>query len=61
MYCCLFTDIAGTVESVKAASDVYAPVSGTVKQKNIDAENEPKLINTSPFTKGNLICSIQSN
>jgi glycine cleavage system H protein len=33
------------IESVKAASDVYAPVSGTVLEVNQDAEDDPSLIN----------------
>ncbi|CAI2358051.1 unnamed protein product [Caenorhabditis sp. 36 PRJEB53466] len=42
----------GAVESVKAASDIYAPVSGTVLDKNSKLEDEPGLINKSPFEKG---------
>ena len=41
-----------TVESVKAASDVYAPVSGTVVEVNGDLENQPELVNDSPHEKG---------
>ncbi|KAJ3024278.1 hypothetical protein HKX48_003103 [Thoreauomyces humboldtii] len=40
------------VESVKAASDVYAPVSGEVTEVNDVLGNEPSLINSSPFDKG---------
>ncbi|CAD6184096.1 unnamed protein product [Caenorhabditis auriculariae] len=42
----------GAVESVKAASDIYAPVSGTVTKKNVALEEEPGQINKSPFDKG---------
>ncbi len=41
-----------TVESVKAASDVYAPVSGKVLQVNKDLEAHPELVNQSPHEKG---------
>lgn len=42
----------GVVESVKAASDVYAPVSGTVEEVNAALKDEPALINTDPFGAG---------
>lgn len=45
-------DAAGAVESVKAASDVYSPVSGTVTDKNVEVENNPALINKSAFENG---------
>ncbi len=41
----------GTIESVKAASDIYAPVSGNVKEVNAQLEAEPALINQSPYEK----------
>lgn len=40
------------VESVKAVSDVYAPVSGEVVEINKELENKPELINQSPHEKG---------
>src|SRR5213596_2248045 len=40
------------VESVKAASDIYAPVSGTVIEVNKALESNPALINTDPFGQG---------
>ena len=40
------------VESVKAASDIYAPVKGTVVEGNKELESNPALINTDPFGKG---------
>ena len=43
---------AAVVESVKAASDVYAPVSGTVSEGNPSLEAEPALVNTSPEGDG---------
>jgi glycine cleavage system H protein len=43
---------AAVVESVKAASDVYAPVSGTVIEGNAALEGEPALVNTAPEGDG---------
>jgi glycine cleavage system H protein len=40
------------VESVKAASDIYAPVKGTVVEVNKALESNPALINTDPFGDG---------
>lgn len=43
---------AGVVESVKAASDVYAPVSGEVVEINPALEDAPETINTDPYGDG---------
>jgi glycine cleavage system H protein len=43
---------AGVVESVKAASDVYAPVGGTVTEANQAIVDEPGLVNADPMGKG---------
>ncbi|HIG42229.1 MAG: glycine cleavage system protein GcvH [bacterium] len=43
---------AGVVESVKAASDIYAPVSGTIVAINEALEDAPEIVNESPFDKG---------
>lgn len=43
---------AAVVESVKAASDVYAPVSGTVTEANSALEADPSLVNTAPESDG---------
>jgi glycine cleavage system H protein len=40
------------VESVKAASDIYAPVKGTVLEVNKALESDPALINTDPYGEG---------
>ena len=40
------------VESVKAASDIYAPVKGTVLQANTALEADPGLINREPYAQG---------
>jgi glycine cleavage system H protein len=45
----------GTVESVKAASDLYAPVGGTVSEINAALQDEPELINSDPYGKGWII------
>jgi len=43
---------AAVVESVKAASDVYAPVSGTVTEGNAALEGDPALVNSDPEGEG---------
>ena len=43
---------AAVVESVKAASDVYSPVSGAVTEANAALEAEPALVNTDPEGRG---------
>ena len=43
---------AAVVESVKAASDVYAPVGGTVTEGNQAVVDEPSLVNTDPEGEG---------
>jgi len=40
------------VESVKAASDIYAPVSGEIIEINEELEDSPELINESPYSAG---------
>ena len=45
----------GVVESVKAVSDVYAPVSGTVEEINEELPDAPEIINTSPYGDGWMI------
>ena len=43
---------AAVVESVKAASDIYSPLSGTVTEVNADLSGNPALLNTDPFGQG---------
>jgi len=43
---------AAVVESVKAASDVFAPVTGTVSEVNSALEEDPALVNSAPETGG---------
>ena len=45
-------DEAAVVESVKAASEVYTPLSGEVIEVNDALEENPELINTSPYEEG---------
>ena len=45
-------DIAGVVESVKAAADVYMPVSGEVTEVNEELRSDPSLANSDPLGKG---------
>jgi glycine cleavage system H protein len=45
-------DDVAVAESVKAASDVYAPISGEVIAINEDLEDSPELVNTDPYGDG---------
>ena len=45
-------DVAGVVESVKAAADVYMPVTGEITEVNEDLRNDPSLANSDPLGKG---------
>ena len=45
-------DSAGVIESVKAASDTYAPVSGEVVEVNSELEDSPERINDDPYGDG---------
>jgi glycine cleavage system H protein len=49
------------VESVKAASDIYAPVSGTIVAVNDALSGNPALVNTDPYTEGWLFQIALSN
>jgi glycine cleavage system H protein len=42
----------GVVESVKAASDVYSPLSGEVVERNLEVMEKPELVNQSPYERG---------
>jgi glycine cleavage system H protein len=48
-------DQFAVVESVKAASDVYSPISGEVVAVNESLEDEPEQVNTHPFAEGWLV------
>jgi glycine cleavage system H protein len=45
-------DELAVVESVKAASDIYAPLSGTIIAVNEDLEDAPETVNSSPYDDG---------
>ena len=45
----------GTIEAVKAVSDLFAPVSGEVIETNTELEKAPELINKEPYAKGWII------
>ncbi len=48
-------DTFGTVEAVKAVSDLYAPLTGTVVAVNEDLEDNPEVVNEDPYEKGWLL------
>lgn len=48
-------DVFGVIESIKAVSDLYAPVSGEVTSVNSSLENEPELVNDDPYGDGWMI------
>lgn len=45
----------GTVESIKAVSELYTPLSGTVTRVNSELESHPELVNKSPYGEGWLL------
>ncbi len=45
----------GVVESVKAASDIYAPISGEVLERNVKVIESPELVNKAPYEDGWLV------
>jgi glycine cleavage system H protein len=51
----------GTVESIKAVSEIYSPVSGTVSKVNTGLDTHPELINKSPYGEGWLVVVEPSN
>jgi glycine cleavage system H protein len=53
--------IFGVIESVKAVSDLYSPVSGTVAEVNTLLEDRPELVNQSPYGEGWMIVIDASN
>ena len=42
----------GVVESVKAASDLFAPVDGRIVEANAELESQPELVNSDPYDQG---------
>jgi glycine cleavage system H protein len=45
-------DAVGVIESVKAVSDLFAPISGEVVEANAELAASPELVNSDPFGKG---------
>lgn len=45
----------GEIESVKAVSDLFAPISGEIMEKNIDIDKFPETVNNDPINKGWLL------
>lgn len=48
-------DSFGTIEAVKAVSDLYAPVTGAITEVNKELEGTPELVNKDPYGKGWMI------
>jgi glycine cleavage system H protein len=51
----------GTLESVKAVSDLIAPISGTIESVNEELESKPDLVNENPYGEGWLLIVIPTN
>lgn len=45
-------DVFGTIEAVKAVSELFSPVSGEIVEVNSRLEKEPQLVNSSPYADG---------
>ncbi|MDH5397862.1 MAG: glycine cleavage system protein GcvH [Cyclobacteriaceae bacterium] len=48
-------EVFGTIEAVKTVSDLYMPVDGTVLEVNSTLEDQPELVNSSPYEDGWII------
>jgi len=48
-------DVFGTIEAVKAVSELYAPIAGTILETNTALEQDPALVNRDPYGKGWMI------
>ena len=48
-------DVFGTIEAVKAVSELYAPLAGTILETNKALEQDPALVNRDPYGKGWMI------
>ena len=51
----------GSIESIKAVSELYSPYSGTVSKVNSELASHPELVNASPYRQGWLMEIIASN
>ena len=54
-------EVFGTIEAVKTVSDLFMPISGEVIEFNMELEDSPELINTSPYNEGWIIKSTISD
>jgi glycine cleavage system H protein len=54
-------DVLGTVESVKAVSDVYAPISGKIVKVNTPLGDSPEYLNNDPYDEGWMVQIESSN
>ncbi len=54
-------EACAVIESVKAASDIYAPLSGEIVQANGELEDSPELVNSDPYGEGWLFRMIPSD
>ena len=54
-------EACAVIESVKAASDIYAPLSGEVVDANGELDDSPELVNTAPYGEGWLLKMIPSD
>jgi glycine cleavage system H protein len=50
-------DVLGTIESVKAVSDIYIPISGSIREVNAALEDQPEVVNSDPYGEG-WICKV---
>ena len=48
-------DVFGTIEAVKAVSDLYCPLQGEVLEVNADLDDDPSLVNSDPYGAGWMI------
>ena len=48
-------EVFGTIEAVKAVSDLYCPVDGTVVEVNAALDDDPSLVNSDPYGAGWMI------
>jgi len=51
----------GVIESVKAVSDLYAPISGTIKAINDKLEDAPEMVNEDPYGEGWMLKIVAEN
>lgn len=54
-------DVLGTIEAVKAVSDFYTPISGTIIETNQELKTAPDLVNKEPYGKGWMVKIKMSN